>query len=182
APTGQAAKATPSLRRLLPNWLVSAHRRETFADRRKRSPYAVRRELLQSRRRRRGSARTRVEVSLEPGCRELHVAAVGGFVARKKREARVQQAQFQVLAQEKCLRRAEQRRGGAFHVLDPDELLELAKKIRDQPFPYPVGLTLGGGRRLRASFLHERQGIHTRDQLIQLRGKSRNIQAGRGFK
>src|SRR6266508_4927633 len=74
------------------------------------------------------------------------------FIARKERKPRVQQAQFQVLAQEKRLRRAEQCQVGAFHVLDPHELLELAEQLRDQPFPYPIGLTLGGGRRLRARF------------------------------
>src|SRR5258708_1864540 len=135
APIGRATKAALSLPGLLPNWLVSAHCREAFADRRKRDPYAARAELLQRQRHRHGGARTRVEVALQPACRDPHVAAVRGFVARKERKARVQQTQFQVLAQEKRLRRAEQGRVRAFHVLDPDELLELAEQLRDQPFP-----------------------------------------------
>src|SRR5258706_5506176 len=117
APTRQATTAILSSPGLLPNGFVAAHGRTALADRRKGGPYSARAELFQGHGRRRGGLRTRVEVSLEPACRDLHVAAVGSFIAREERETRVQQAQFQVLAQEKRLWRAEQRRVGGFPLL-----------------------------------------------------------------
>src|SRR5258708_12377266 len=82
APIGRATKAALSLPGLLPNWLVSAHCREAFADRRKRDPYAARAELLQRQRHRHGGARTRVEVALQPACPDPPLPPIPPFPPR----------------------------------------------------------------------------------------------------
>src|SRR5260221_8447875 len=114
AATRQATTAILSSPGQLPNGFVAAHGRKALADRRKGGPCSARAELFQGHGGRRGGLRTHVEVPLEPACRDLHVAAVGSFIAREERETRVQQAQFQVLAQEKRLWRGAEHPGGGF--------------------------------------------------------------------
>src|SRR6266852_6880284 len=181
ARTGPAATASPSSFGLLPNRLVCAHGRETLANRRKRSPCGARAELFQSFCRRRSGRRTRIEVAPEPDGRDLQIVPVGGFIASEKREPSVQQAEFQVLTQEKRLGRTDQARIGALDFLYPDKLIELAEQLRAQVLPKTLRFPQGRGSRLRTRVLHERQGIHARDQLIQFCGQPRDIQAGPGF-
>src|SRR6266568_1767569 len=140
ARTRQAATAGPSSRSPLPRRLVAAHRRKALADRRKRDARAASAELLQRPRHRRDRPGTRVEAALEPACSESQVVPVSRLVAREERKTRVEQAQLQVLAQVKGLRRAEQCGICFYELVYHEELLPFPARRRPEPPAEPSGL------------------------------------------
>ena len=99
--------------------------------------------------------RARVEVALDPGLRGAQVLAVAGLVARQQRQARVEQAQAQVLAQEVGLRRRQQRRLVRADLAHHHQLAQLAPDLRAEARPEAAFVRrrslAAAGRSLRSS-------------------------------
>ncbi len=102
-----------------------------------------RRHLLQRRLQRLHRLRPEVEVLADPGNRCRDVGLEARVVVVHERDARRQQPQAQILAQEILLRRQEQRRRGTIRRFDPHELLHIAPQVDEEPLP---GGRIGGRR------------------------------------
>ena len=130
--------------------LEAAHRLEALGDGRHLEADRGRRELLQLRRARPTVClRARIEVAPDPGLRGAQVLAVARLVAREQREARVEQAQPQVLAQEVRLRRRQQRRLRRVHLPHHHQLAQLAPHLGAQARPEAAASAAGGVLRRR---------------------------------
>ena len=127
----------------------------------------------------RGGGVAEVEIALQPFAADPHVLAEGVAVAGQQRQAGVHEAQLEVFAQEHRVARRQQRRVGAVHALDAQELAELGPEIRPQALEPRwrglVGLDAGGAG---LGLEGQRQAVEPADEGFELEGDAGRINLG----
>ena len=121
----------------------------------------------------------RVEVALDPGLRRAQVLAIAGLVARQQREARVQQPQAQVLAQEIGLRRRQERRLGRVDLRAPPPagaVRPTSPTPRRDQNPLSGSVLGGSGRTLAALVEGERQRIDRGHHAVDARAHAGDVE------